>query len=417
MVAVAPPAPKSQAAHGKRITKPAAGAADFKRILERTAAEKRPAPEAAPGREDNPPEAKPEAAAHGEDQAPVQTEEKKTPDQDQDQEKDPQAEHPKDRDAVPTPPATQPIVPLSPAEAAMNAAGPAQGKAEAAVPQTTGKAEVVAAPAPRSGVCPTLPAPGKAEPGAMPAAEKIEPLPAPAPESGASPLPPATGKAATSHTRTEGEQTDTPAADQLPADQQLNLETLQTKTVELPLEKSPSTDLLSFREMMHPDLKTEVSPEPVLDQLQQAMNAALLDETAQVVMPQLVRGLATLVSEGLSEMRLQLLPDDLGEIEVRVRTSEGVVRGEMMVQNPEVKQLLDQHLDRLRNALHQQGLDLQSFDIGLAPDGRFAQPDRSGHGSQSQGGERRQTSGTSPLSEAAPPVLAPRGALAVDYLA
>lgn len=404
MVAVAPPAPKSQAAHGKRITKPAAGAADFKRILERTAAEKRPAPEAAPVREDNPPEAKPETAAHGEDQAPVQTEEKKTPDQNQDQEKDPQAEHPKDRDAVPTPPATQPIVPPSAAEAAMTAAGPAQGQADAEVPQTTGKAEVLAAPPPAAGktgaVVPL--APGKAES-----------LAGPAPGSEVSPTSPTTGKAQDA----QDEQTDTPAADQLPADQQLILENLQTKTVERPLEKSASTDLLSFREMMHPDLKTEVSPEPVLDQLQQAMNAALLDETAQVVMPQLVRGLATLVSEGLSEMRLQLLPDDLGEIEVRVRTSEGVVRGEMMVQNPEVKQLLDQHLDRLRNALHQQGLDLQSFDIGLAPDGRFAQPDRSGHGSQSQGGERRQTSGTSPLSEAAPPVLAPRGALAVDYLA
>ena len=286
----------------------------------------------------------------------------------------------------------------------MTAAGPAQGQADAEVPQTTGKAEVLAAPPPAAGktgaVVPL--APGKAES-----------LAGPAPGSEVSPTSPTTGKAQDA----QDEQTDTPAADQLPADQQLILENLQTKTVERPLEKSASTDLLSFREMMHPDLKTEVSPEPVLDQLQQAMNAALLDETAQVVMPQLVRGLATLVSEGLSEMRLQLLPDDLGEIEVRVRTSEGVVRGEMMVQNPEVKQLLDQHLDRLRNALHQQGLDLQSFDIGLAPDGRFAQPDRSGHGSQSQGGERRQTSGTSPLSEAAPPVLAPRGALAVDYLA
>jgi flagellar hook-length control protein FliK len=146
------------------------------------------------------------------------------------------------------------------------------------------------------------------------------------------------------------------------------------------------------------------------------MNAALLDENAQLVMPQVVRGLATLVSEGVSEMRLQLMPEDLGEIELRVRTSEGVVRGEMMVQRPEIKQLLDQHLDRLRSALHQQGLDLRGFDIGLAPEGRFAQPDRSGHGSQPQRGPRGRGSAEA-APEAVQPALAPRGALAVDYLA
>ena len=38
-------------------------------------------------------------------------------------------------------------------------------------------------------------------------------------------------------------------------------------------------------------------------------------------------------------MRLQLQPADLGEIELRVRTAEAAVRGELVVSNPEVKQL------------------------------------------------------------------------------
>ena len=42
-------------------------------------------------------------------------------------------------------------------------------------------------------------------------------------------------------------------------------------------------------------------------------------------------------------MRLQLQPGDLGEIELRVHATEAIVRGEMMVQNPEVKAFRETH--------------------------------------------------------------------------
>ena len=133
-------------------------------------------------------------------------------------------------------------------------------------------------------------------------------------------------------------------------------------------------ELLSFNEMMDPDLVVEQSPEQILTRIQQAAasnNMPVLDEVADAIMPQVVRGLATLVRDGMAEMRLQLQPADLGEIEMRVRTMDGVVRGQMMVQHPEIKQLLESQIERLRDALQEQGLELQGFDVDVESDRQF----------------------------------------------
>jgi len=130
-------------------------------------------------------------------------------------------------------------------------------------------------------------------------------------------------------------------------------------------------DMLSFNEMMDPELVVDQIPNQIVNRIQQAAttaNAPILQEAADVVLPQVVRGLATLVRDGMAEMRLQLEPADLGEIELRVRTMDGVVRGQMMVQQAEVKQLLDAQLNRLREALEEHGLELGGLDVGLARD-------------------------------------------------
>lgn len=140
-------------------------------------------------------------------------------------------------------------------------------------------------------------------------------------------------------------------------------------------------DMLSFNEMMDPDLFVEQAPDQIINRIQQVAttaNTPILEKAADVVLPQVVRGLATLVRDGMAEMRLQLDPADLGEIELRVRTMDGVVRGQMMVQQAEVKQLLDAQLNRLREALEEHGLELGGLDVDLARDQYPGDSDESG---------------------------------------
>jgi hypothetical protein len=134
-------------------------------------------------------------------------------------------------------------------------------------------------------------------------------------------------------------------------------------------------NLLSFDELMDPSLVMDEAPSQILQRLQQALTgpeatafSAPVEEAAEIVLPQVVRGLATLVRDGLSELRIALDPPDLGEIEMRVRTMDGVVRGQLLVQNPEVKQLLEMQINRLRESLAEQGLELAGLDVDLARD-------------------------------------------------
>jgi|GEM_PF-1556611 len=128
-------------------------------------------------------------------------------------------------------------------------------------------------------------------------------------------------------------------------------------------------EMLNFQELMAPDIQIEAGDD-LMERLQQALstgNTAALDEAGELVAPQVVRGLAALMrGNGVSELRLQLQPKDLGEIELRVRALEGIVRGEISVQSAEVKQLLESQIERLRVALAQQGFELDGFDIEVA---------------------------------------------------
>jgi flagellar hook-length control protein FliK len=159
---------------------------------------------------------------------------------------------------------------------------------------------------------------------------------------------------------------------------------------------SRSLQLLSTAELLDPELSVDTQPTQLLSRLHQALTAGtastVVDEVADAVMPQVIRGLATLVRNGAAEMRVALQPPDLGEIELRVRTTQGMVRGEMMVQHAEIKQLLDANMGRLRAALAQDGLDLGGFDVDVERDTQFAdqhgqqQPSRAAGRSRRAGG-------------------------------
>lgn len=191
-----------------------------------------------------------------------------------------------------------------------------------------------------------------------------------------------------------------------------------------PGSQDTSFDLLDFQEMMDPDLQIDSASEDMFERLQQALadgrDNALLDEMGEVVLPQVLRGMVALArGNGVSEMRLQLKPADLGEIELRVRAVEGIVRGEIMVQTPELKSLLESQLGKLRVALAQQGLHLEGFDVGVAGQDRFGDP-AGGLGSQDLPGRPvPQERPTDRGDEAVPgPVIVPsgRGDHEVDYL-
>jgi hypothetical protein len=68
-------------------------------------------------------------------------------------------------------------------------------------------------------------------------------------------------------------------------------------------------------------------------------------------------------------MRLQLVPEHLGRLQVRVSIDEGVVTARLVVENPEVKALVEQRLPELSRALQDQGLRLTNVSVGCENSG------------------------------------------------
>ncbi len=131
---------------------------------------------------------------------------------------------------------------------------------------------------------------------------------------------------------------------------------------------SGPASLLSLREWLDPSLRADPAPGQVLQRLQQAVGpdrATAFADLARTVLPEVTRGIASLVQDGNAEMRLHLRPAELGDVELRVSTRDAVVHGQVSVQQPAIKQLLDSHVDRLRSALLEHGLQLGGFDVNV----------------------------------------------------
>lgn len=209
------------------------------------------------------------------------------------------------------------------------------------------------------------------------------------------------------------------------ADSQDGLAMLRTAAPppEHPIELARSLKLLDMTEMLDPGLGLDAHPWISIARLGQEMNGATVPVTgeavSEVVMPQVIRGLVTLVRDGAAEMRMQLQPPDLGEIELRVRTSEGSVRSEMIVQQAELRELLYAGMGRLREALAQEGLDLAGFDVDVERDthsggSTFAGESRTS-GKQTDSKPETTGSGMDTTTEASVDAAAVQGKPRIDY--
>ncbi|WP_305043277.1 flagellar hook-length control protein FliK, partial [Geoalkalibacter sp.] len=66
-----------------------------------------------------------------------------------------------------------------------------------------------------------------------------------------------------------------------------------------------------------------------------------------------------------SRMTLRLHPEELGELRMELLMEKGVLKAQILAQNPQVQEVLERNLYRLREALEGQGLKLESCEVGL----------------------------------------------------
>ena len=105
------------------------------------------------------------------------------------------------------------------------------------------------------------------------------------------------------------------------------------------------------------------APAPALPQAQHV--------DANAVVDQILRGMAIRTTDGQSEVRLRLVPENLGDVSVKLIVSGGSVDASITAHTAEAQTALAGGQNQLAKTLADAGLKLQSFTVGLAG-GSFA---------------------------------------------
>jgi hypothetical protein len=106
-----------------------------------------------------------------------------------------------------------------------------------------------------------------------------------------------------------------------------------------------------------------VVPAPPAPALPQAQHV-----DANAVVDQILRGMAIRTTDGQSEVRLRLVPENLGDVSVKLVVSGGSVDASIVAHTADAQTALAGGQQQLAKTLADAGLKLQSFTVGLAGD-------------------------------------------------
>jgi flagellar hook-length control protein FliK len=97
------------------------------------------------------------------------------------------------------------------------------------------------------------------------------------------------------------------------------------------------------------------------------------------LLPEIVHQAGIILRDGgEGEIRLVLKPEHLGSVRIRLHLGESSLEGRIVVDNSNVKELLDANLEGLKSALRQEGYATANIDVTVSGDGgrrRQLEPD------------------------------------------
>jgi flagellar hook-length control protein FliK len=108
--------------------------------------------------------------------------------------------------------------------------------------------------------------------------------------------------------------------------------------------------------------------------------------TKHPVVTQVVQKMEVMILAGKQQMVIQLSPDHLGQVEIRIDIEDDVVRLNVRVENDQVKQILESSTQILKDNLSNQNVHLDKIDVQTDTDfskGHYAKEKRDREANQS----------------------------------
>lgn len=103
----------------------------------------------------------------------------------------------------------------------------------------------------------------------------------------------------------------------------------------------------------------------MLSALQPKISHPLMRGIDEMVMNQIVEKFHLALRTGANEMKITLRPESLGEIQLKISVDGDVVMARIAVENQQVKQIVENNLQSLKDSLAQHNLQTGSFDVNV----------------------------------------------------
>jgi len=87
------------------------------------------------------------------------------------------------------------------------------------------------------------------------------------------------------------------------------------------------------------------------------------------IISQIVEKASVILADDKTEMIMELKPESLGRISLKVVTENGIVMAKFVAENRQVQQVLETNMQMLKDSLERQGINVQSLSVSVRQDG------------------------------------------------
>jgi flagellar hook-length control protein FliK len=88
------------------------------------------------------------------------------------------------------------------------------------------------------------------------------------------------------------------------------------------------------------------------------------------IINQVINKAKVIIDGEKSEMVVNLKPDNLGKLSLKVITENGLVTAEITAENHQVKQMLEANMQQMKQSFEERGMFVESFTVSVRQDGR-----------------------------------------------
>ena len=112
------------------------------------------------------------------------------------------------------------------------------------------------------------------------------------------------------------------------------------------------------------------------------------------ILHQVIEKAKVVITADKSEMVMNLQPDSLGKLSLKVVTEHGMVMAKFVAESQQVKQVLESNMQLLKDSLEKQGLNVQGFSVSVRQESQNNRSDYNRPGENRRMGSTVQTSGS-----------------------